>query len=186
MRLYNKLLASLGILFCLQFVVSCDLGKKTHREFTFEELITHEDTVEVKELIATFFNFTITQEYDEAAAMLYRIDPQNPKGQPILLDNEEMTWVVNLLQTFPAVDYKIEYLKFYQAYENEAMCRIIISKGQDGAPDVTSKIFLKPLFYLGKWSLGIMNTAWGDKGIVDPSDRDSVSRAYRMLQKDSI
>lgn len=118
--------------------------------------------------------------------MLYRINPDDPKGQPILLDNEELTNVITLLRAFPAIDFSIEYLKFSEAYENEAMCRVTIAKGENGMPDITTKMFFRPMYYLGKWSLGIMNTSWGDRGIVAPSDRDSIARKYKENLRDSI
>ena len=187
MKSCNTLLALSLFLFCMLFVVSCNLGNKQYTEYSFEDLMTPQDTIEVEELIATFYSYVINKEFDEAAAMLYRVNPDSPEGQPILLDNEQLNEVIATLQTLPAIGYGIEYMKFYDGYENEVMCHVIVAKGENGMPDVTTKMFFKPLFYLGKWSLSIMNYSWGDRGIVDPSDRDSLARRYRAYhQRDSI
>lgn len=186
MKSFIKLLGILTCTFTFLFVSSCNNGTKQIREYSYEERVCAQDTADVKELIASFFNLAISNNYDEAAAMLYRINPDVPKGEPILLNNEEMAEIIALLQTFPPIDYNIEYLKFTDGYENEALCRVLVSKGENGMPDFTTKMFFRPMNYLGKWSLSIMNTSWGDKGIVPPSQRDSIARVYNSLQKDSI
>lgn len=148
--------------------------------------MTGKDSVSVKALIDQFFGYVKNKEYANAAGMLYRIDPDNPKGQPILLDNEEMAEVRSMLEMIPMVDYRIEYMKFTDSYENEVLCYVIMQKGTDGMPDISTKMFFRPMDYLGNWCLSIMNTTWGDRGVVAPSERDSIARSYSEQQRDSI
>lgn len=148
--------------------------------------MTANDTASVIGLIDEFFTHVKAKDYDEAAAMLYKVNPNFPEGQPILLDDDQMREVISMLSTLPVLDYRIEYMKFTGSYENEVLCYVIIQKGTEGIPDITSKMFFRPMDFLGNWCLSIMNTTWGDRGIVAPSDRDSIARKYNEIQKDSI
>lgn len=50
-------------------------------------------------------------------------------------------------------------------------------------PDITTKMFFKPVDYMGNWVLCLTNTEYGDKGVVKPDKRDSVERSYMKQQK---
>jgi hypothetical protein len=181
-RLLHLLFLVVSFFLCF----SCTDKRQQTREFTFEESMTAEDTASVIGLIDKFYTYVKAKDYQEAAAMLYKVNPNYPKGQPILLDDEQLNEVIQMLSTLPVIDYNIKYMKFIECYENEVMCNVVVQKGTDGMPDITSKMFFRPMNFLGNWCLSIMNTTWGDRGIVSPSDRDSLARKYIENQKDSI
>jgi len=144
----------------------------------FEKAMMNADTVAVKELVNQFFTYVKAQDFSEAAGMLYRNDTQSG-NEPELLDNEEMAKVRATLQAIPMVDYEIEYIKFNEDYANEVLCKVVIRKGTDGKADMTTKMFFKPISYMGNWHLCLVNTEYGDKGVVDPSKRDSVEKKFQ-------
>lgn len=149
----------------------------------FEEKMTSKDTVAVKELVDKFFTFVKDKNYSEAAGMVYRA-AQEPGGEPELLNNEEMADVRTMLQSVPMVDYRIEYIKFDDADENEVLCYVIIQKAEGDMPELSTKMFFKPINYMGNWLLCLTNTEYGDKGVVKPDKRDSVEKAFhRQAQK---
>ena len=118
--------------------------------------------------------------------MLYRTSYDNPKTEPQPVDNKEIQEVMGLLKSVPMVDYKIEYIKFNESYDNEVLCTVIIKKSKSkDMPDITTKMFFKPMSYLGQWCLGLMNSEWGDDGVVDPAKRDSVKEVYAKEQKEA-
>ena len=181
---FNRLLALICV-FALVFVFAGCKSKKEKpqsQKTEFEQGMTAKDTLAVKELVDKFFSYAKSKNFDEAAAMLYRND-LDKKGEPQQLDNEEMAEVKTMLESIPMVDYKIEYIKFDEYYANEVLCHVIIKKAEGDMPDITTKMFFKPVDYMGNWVLCLTNTEYGDKGVVRPDKRDSVERAYRKQQK---
>ena len=158
-------------------------GKKKEKpatEFTeFEQGLNSQDSVAVRNLVDQFFGYVKKEDFASATSMLYRTDPQNPKAEPQLLNNEEIKAVEQLLRAVPMVDYKIEYMKFSESYRNEVLCSVIIKKG-DGkkVPDVRTKMFFKPMRYLGQWCLALMNSEWGDQQVIKVNKRDSMAKEY--------
>lgn len=158
-------------------------GKKKDKpttEFTeFEQGLNSQDSVAVRNLVDQFFGYVKKEDFASATSMLYRTDPQNPKAEPQLLNNDEIKAVEQLLRAVPMVDYKIEYMKFSESYRNEVLCSVIIKKG-DGkkVPDVKTKMFFKPMRYLGQWCLALMNSEWGDQQVIKVNKRDSMAREY--------
>lgn len=147
----------------------------------FEQGMTGKDTVAVKQLVDRFFGYAMNKQYAEAAGMLYRNDG-NPDEEPQQLDNEEMAEVRSMLEAVPMVGYRIEYIKFSEYYVNEVLCHVIIRKAEGDMPEVTTKMFFKPVSYLGNWLLCLTNTEYGDRGLVKPGERDSMERAYRRSE----
>lgn len=148
----------------------------------FEETMTSKDTVAVKELVDKFFTFVKENNFDEAAGMLYRA-AKEPNGEPELLNNEEMADVRTMLRSVPMIDYRIEYIKFDEAEENEVLCYVIIQHANGDMPEMSTKMFFKPINYMGNWLLCLTNTEYGDKGVVKPDKRDSVERAYQREER---
>lgn len=147
----------------------------------FEKRMTDKDTTAVRELVDRFFTYAINKEFGEAAAMLYRND--NFDGRADELNNEEMASVKRMLETFPMVDYEIEYIKFDRYRSNEVLCKVIMSRGTEGKPDVTTKMFFKPVKNSGSWYLCLTNSQYGDKGVVSPEKRDSVKSDYKSKER---
>lgn len=180
----NKLWA-LVCVFALIFMFAGCKSKKEKpqpQKTEFEQGMTAKDTLAVKQLVDKFFGYAKSKNFAEAAAMLYRND-LDKKGEPQQLNNEEMAEVRNMLESIPMVDYKIEYIKFDEYYANEVLCRVIIKKAEGDMPDITTKMFFKPVDYMGNWVLCLTNTEYGDKGVVKPDKRDSVERSYMKQQK---
>lgn len=180
----NKLWA-LVCVFALIFMFAGCKSKKEKpqpQKTEFEQGMTAKDTLAVKQLVDKFFSYAKSKNFAEAAAMLYRND-LDKKGEPQQLNNEEMAEVRNMLESIPMVDYKIEYIKFDEYYANEVLCRVIIKKAEGDMPDITTKMFFKPVDYMGNWVLCLTNTEYGDKGVVKPDKRDSVERSYMKQQK---
>lgn len=149
----------------------------------FEESMKSKDTIAVKNLVDKFFTYVKDKNFTEAAGMLYRND-EDEQHHAIELDNEEMGKVRGLLESVPMIDYEIEYIKFDEAYNNEVLCNVIITEAHDGMPAIKTKMFFKPIKVLDNWGLCLMNTEYGDKGVVRPDQRDSVERDY--AHKDSL
>lgn len=175
----------IAVIFTLS-VFSCKSEKNRPEpaKTDFELGMAREDSLEVKRLINEFFQYATDKNYTEAAGMLYKNDSADIRKEPLPLNNEEMARVRNMLEVIPVEGYRIEYMKFSESHENEVLCHVIIRKGNGrDIPEMTTKMFFKPISYLGGWCLGIMNTEWGDRGIVDPDKRDSVGKAYKEQEK---
>lgn len=157
---------------------SCSKEKSTEDTTItkFEKSLKERDTAEVKALVDRFFQYAINKEFGEAAAMLYRSDKSS---QPEVLDNEEMRKVKIMLRSFPMVDYRIEYIKFNKNRSNEVLCYVIMQKAEEGKPELSTKMFFKPVKVLDKWYLCLTNTEYGDRGVVKSTKRDSVKKAYQ-------
>ena len=159
--------------------------EKPKTEFTeFEQGLTNQDSIAVRNLVDQFFTLTKNGDYAGAAGMLYRTELHNKKSEPQLLNNEEIQEVEKLLKSVPMIDYKIEYIKFNQSYKNEVLCDVIIKKADGkGMPEIKTKMFFKPMRYLGQWCLALMNSEWGDREVVDRSKRDSMQKEYSAEMK---
>ena len=42
-----------------------------------------------------------------------------------------------MLESFPVLSYKIDYIKFYTPVKNEVKCTIVMQKGESGTPIAT-------------------------------------------------
>ena len=147
----------------------------------FEKGMTAKDTTAVKELVDQFFAYAKEKNFTEAAGMLYRTTEDSDEPQP--LNNDEMAEVKTMLEAFPMVDYRIEYIKFSDSEENEVLCYVIMKKAEGDMPEMSTKMFFKPVNYMGNWVLCLTNTGYGDKGVVDPNKRDSVEKTYQKKVK---
>ena len=147
----------------------------------FEKGMTAKDTTAVKELVDQFFAYAKEKNFTEAAGMLYRTTEDSDEPQP--LNNDEMAEVKTMLEAFPMVDYRIEYIKFSDSEENEVLCYVIMKKAEGDMPEMSTKMFFKPVNYMGNWVLCLTNTGYGDKGMVDPNKRDSVEKNYQKKVK---
>lgn len=149
----------------------------------FELGMTNEDSMAVKTLVDHFFKYAMKKDFTSAAGMIYRND-KTGNGLAELLDNKEMQKVKAMLESIPIVDYKIEYIKFNEYDANEVLCNVVMYEAHDDVPAATTKIFFKPVHSVDGWVLCLMNTEYGDKGVVRPNRRDSVEKDY--AHKDSL
>ncbi len=177
-RIYVLALAAAALL----LTASCKSDKQQPtgpQPTDFERIKTNKDSLEARHLIEQFFKYTAEGDYASAAAMLYTVDVNNPNEDPQPLDNGEIERQMAMLKAVPMIDAKIEYMKFEDFYSNEVMCTVTMAKGLDGAPDVTTKMFFKPVNCLGTWYLCMMNSATGDNTIVNGDKRDSMGLEYK-------
>ncbi|MBO5698784.1 MAG: hypothetical protein J6R79_02110 [Bacteroidaceae bacterium] len=160
---------------------ACNDAKKNGGSYIpeFTETMTAKDTADICKLVETYFTFVINGEYEEAVGMLYRPSSENIEYQPELLNNEQIDQMLVSLKAIPVVGYNIEYIKINQSYDNEVMVNVVMIKGQNGMPDVTSKLYFKPINYLGTWFLTTMNSNEGDKSLVDADEQRAM-----MLKKE--
>lgn len=162
-------------------MTSCNSKKenKGPQPTEFEMNMTNQDSVAVRGLVDQFFKLVKEKDFAGAAQMLYRIDAKDHKSEPQPLDNDEIDKVMGLLKSVPMESYKIEYIKFNESYANEVLCNVVIKKGNGkDIPDITTKMFFKPMRWLGQWCLGVMDSDHGDRGVVNPTKRDSVEKEY--------
>lgn len=165
-------------------LVAISCGRKGSKEQTstltaYEQAVSKDDSVEVKRLVDTFFSYAKDGNLGEAAAMLYRVNPDDPYSDPELLDNEEMKTVRNLLGTLSLYGHKIDYIKFHDAHENEVKCTIYLTDPAEREPALTSVFYLKPIDHLGQWYLCFMDSPTGNSTIVSSEKRDSVETSYQ-------
>lgn len=167
-------------------LASCNMSKEKPKPQAteFELSMTSQDSIAVRNLIDQFFTFVEAKDYAAATQMLYRTNIEHPDEEPQPLDNDEINKVLQTLRSVPVEGYRIEYIKFSESYNNEVLCYVIIKKSTSkDMPDITTKMFFKPMRHLGQWCLGLTNSEWGDQGVVDPAKRDSVKREYAKEQK---
>lgn len=180
MRTRNLIFAlcSAVLIMAMASCSSCSKEEKPAPQQTrFEQGMTAEDTAAVEELIDEFFQYAIDKKFADAAAMLYRYDKK--RTMPELLNNEEMADVRTMLRSFPMVDYRIEYMKFSKSDRNEVLCYVIMKRAEGNMPEISTKMFFKPVRYMHKWYLCLMNTEYSDRSIVDPDKRDSMKADYK-------
>lgn len=169
--------AVLAVLLCLGGCRGKQKQAEGPQKTKFEQAMGSKDTLAVKQLVDRFFGFAKSKDFAEAAGMLYRND-EDPEGEPRQLNNEEMAQVRQMLESVPMTDYRIEYIKFDEYYQNEVLCRVVIKPAEGDMPEISTKMFFKPVNYLGNWLLCLTNTEYGDGGVVNPEKRDSMERAY--------
>lgn len=138
----------------------------------FVDGLVREDTLAVEKLVDEFMKKAQDKQFGQAAAMLYKTDPDDAWNEPVLLDNEEIENVMFILKRFPVLSYRIVHMKFESALENEVKCTIVMSKKEDNIPEITNSWFFKPLNYLGGWRLCLMNSYSGDCSV---DERDPIN-----------
>ena len=147
-----KKLKFILLLTVLLTTFSCQSGKQkvqSKEEKSINEFVAHlteVDTVLITNLINQFMEYA-----------LYKADLADVWNEPIQLDNNELHQVAKMLESFPVLSYKIDYIKFYTPVKNEVKCTIVMQKGESGTPIATSSWYFKLMNYLGGWRLCMMN-----------------------------
>ena len=158
-------------------------GKKqqdaTDGPTAFERYVTARDTLRVQELVNLFFLYAESGNYMEASAMLYKSDATAVNEEPMALDNDEMQDVCQMLESLHPAGHSIEYIKFNQTHSNEVRVKVTLQKATDDAPEVTTVMNFKPVDYLDKWYLCMLDSRQGDHAIVRGEDIDSLSVLYQ-------
>lgn len=122
----------------------------------FADGLVKEDTVAVTELVTKFMQLAQQEQYAEAAAMLYKLSPEDQWDEPQLLDNNEMNQVKTMLKQISFTQFYISNLKFESALKNEVKCSITLKETGSTAP-IQTNICFNPVNYLGGWRLCLKN-----------------------------
>lgn len=144
----------------------------------FEKNLTKNDTDDVKHQVGLFVEYVQKEQYYEAAGMLYRREFNKPKVIR-QLNNEEIEKFVSLYKMLGIEDYKIDYMRYREYNKNEISLTFIIRKGENGQPDMTSKLFLCPVRLSNGWKLILLDSPTGERELVRPSKRDSMRNLYK-------
>lgn len=170
------------------FLTTCKEKKKEVMQQTmFEQNMEEKDTIAILNVVDKFFGYLKEGRPTDAAGMLYMKHPQKPYDEPELLDNEQLQKAIATLKSIPVTDYKVDYIKIHESYENEVKCTVTMFKGNgNDKPDAKTVFYLRPVSYLGNWVLCLMDTNSGSNTIVNSKDRDSVATNYTLKQRHKL
>ena len=170
------------------FLTTCKEKKKEVIQQTmFEQNMEEKDTIAILNVVDKFFGYLKEGRPTDAAGMHYMKHPQKPYDEPELLDNEQLQKAIATLKSIPVTDYKVDYIKIHESYENEVKCTVTMFKGNgNDKPDAKTVFYLRPVSYLGNWVLCLMDTNSGSNTIVNSKDRDSVATNYTLKQRHKL
>ena len=170
------------------FLTTCKEKKKEVIQQTmFEQNMEEKDTIAILNVVDKFFVYLKEGRPTDAAGMLYMKHPQKPYDEPELLDNEQLQKAIATLKSIPVTDYKVDYIKIHESYENEVKCTVTMFKGNgNDKPDAKTVFYFRPVSYLGNWVLFLMDTNSGSNTIVNSKDRDSVATNYTLKQRHKL
>ena len=176
----------------LLFIGCKDKGKTTdaYSHLTnYEQNLSVDDSIQLVAVIDNFFALVENNQVDLAVASLYKANTEDPYGEPQPLTNEEMADIRKVFEVFPIFGHRIDYIKFYESYLNEAKVSAIFREAKDGMPEGTTTYYFRPINYVGKWVLCAMNTWTGDdEPLVRDEDKDSLTEKFQRdkLHLDSV
>ncbi len=166
------------------FMTSCKDKPKPNPQTTFEQSMTNKDSVAVTGLVNVFFQLAESGRYDEAASMLFKNNVDTVYEEPKPLDNKDMEKVKTLLSSLPIKSHTIDYIKFKEVYENEVKCTAIIMEAHDNIPEVKTVFYFKPVSYLGKWKLCLVDSHHGDQTVIKADKKDSMQNEYQKEMRE--
>lgn len=166
------------------FMTSCKDKPKQNPQTTFEQSMTNKDSVAVTGLVNVFFQLAESGRYDEAASMLFKNNVDTVYDEPQPLDNKDMEKVKTLLSSLPIKSHTIDYIKFKEVYENEVKCTAIIMEAHDIIPEVKTVFYFKPVSYLGKWKLCLVDSHHGDQTVIKADKKDSMQNEYQKEMRE--
>ena len=166
------------------FMTSCKDKPKPNPQTTFEQSMTNKDSVAVTGLVNVFFQLAESGRYDEAASMLFKNNVDTVYDEPKPLDNKDMEKVKTLLSSLPMKSHTIDYIKFKEVYENEVKCTAIIMEAHDNIPEVKTVFYFKPVSYLGKWKLCLVDSHHGDQTVIKADKKDSMQNEYQKEMRE--
>ena len=166
------------------FMTSCKDKTKPNPQTTFEQSMTNKDSVAVTGLVNVFFQLAESGRYDEAASMLFKNNVDTVYDEPKPLDNKDMEKVKTLLSSLPIKSHTIDYIKFKEVYENEVKCTAIIMEAHDNIPEVKTVFYFKPVSYLGKWKLCLVDSHHGDQTVIKADKKDSMQNEYQKEMRE--
>ena len=166
------------------FMTRCKDKPTPNPQTTFEQSMTNKDSVAVTGLVNVFFQLAESGRYDEAASMLFKNNVDTVYDEPKPLDNKDMEKVKTLLSSLPIKSHTIDYIKFKEVYENEVKCTAIIMEAHDNIPEVKTVFYFKPVSYLGKWKLCLVDSHHGDQTVIKADKKDSMQNEYQKEMRE--
>ena len=166
------------------FMTSCKDKPKPNPQTTFEQSMTNKDSVAVTGLVNVFFQLAESGRYDEAASMLFKNNVDTVYDEPQPLDNKDMEKVKTLLSSLPIKSHTIDYIKFKEVYKNEVKCTAVIMEAHDNIPEVKTVFYFKPVSYLGKWKLCLVDSHHGDQTVIKANKKDSMQNEYQREMRE--
>ena len=166
------------------FMTSCKDKPKPNPQTTFEQSMTNKDSGAVTGVVNVVFQLAESGRYDEAASMLFKNNVDTVYDEPKPLDNKDMEKVKTLLSSLPIKSHTIDYIKFKEVYENEVKCTAIIMEAHDNIPEVKTVFYFKPVSYLGKWKLCLVDSHHGDQTVIKADKKDSMQNEYQKEMRE--
>lgn len=162
-------------LIILQFAtIGCNEKKKAETTGTnktdYELVVTNQDSVAVLHLVDLFMGFLEEGDFANAAAMLYKGDPNNVFGEYLPLENDELQEKIAFFKQFPIKSHRIDSIKFRETYDNEVKCTAIFQEAHDGMPEASIVFHFKPVDYLGSWILCLLDSDQGQRSLLSEED----------------
>ena len=150
-------LAAIAVALCL---CSC-IGEKKDGGQTTVDLnlptmtLDSQDTIIVDQLSTEFIEHLKNQEYNDAIAMLYYLDPDSsivPMPRNLAIRQEQ------IFRTFPVLDYRCESIRFRTETDCQVKFNIVFSRNAEGK-DYTTSLYLQPIRRDGQWYLTVRDSS---------------------------
>ena len=114
-----------------------------------------QDTIIVDQLSTEFIEHLKNQEYSDAIAMLYYLDPDSsivPLPRNMAIRQEQ------IFRTFPVLDYRFESIRFRTETDCQVKFNFTFSRNAEGK-DHTTSLYLQPIRRDGQWYLTVRDSA---------------------------
>lgn len=114
-----------------------------------------QDTIIVDQLSTEFIEHLKNQEYSDAIAMLYYLDPDSsivPLPRNMAIRQEQ------IFRTFPVLDYRFESIRFRTETDCQVKFNFTFSRNAEGK-DYTTSLYLQPIRRDGQWYLTVRDSA---------------------------
>lgn len=149
---------------CLCVLTACRPGQKKAESDAVEVSrpamrVTRQDSVAVTNMVTHFMDYLKEDKCDEAAAMIYELRQDDPREEPVILDEQAWKQMISYLKGLAVSEYHIEHILFKRANDNEVKCSIRV------ADSYTTNFYLKPVRFLGNWYLCLKDSSAGDKAL---------------------
>ena len=155
--LYLSILSSI-LLFCLSSCTGNKTGDQSQGHEDTKQImsLSKNDTTAVKSLVERYFNCLRNKKVDEAISMLYYLDEN---GLIIPLPDELKQNQRRILQMHSGLEYKIDYIKFWQETDSEVKftCILFDKKPGDNRPNEV-KFLIRPMRHNDEWYLTMADT----------------------------
>ena len=172
---------------CLSMPSCQQTGKPGDASTSFEAYLTAKDTLAVQQLVNLFLYYVDQGDYDNAAAMLYKHNPERVEV-PEALNNEEMQSVVSMLKALQPIGHRVDYIKFNETNHNEVRVSLILREATPEAPEVATSLTFNPIDAVDVWYLCLYDLSTGERSIVGAGERDSMRERYShdVARQDSL